>query len=110
MLEMPFVLFTMPLWVSRTGSASDWCALREALYKCMNTIQYNCNCMSNIVNCTFNSVNCVHDNVNCTLDTVNCMPENVNCMHDNVTCTFEKCQPHILCHKIHYLGIFTKTF
>src|SRR6218665_874828 len=32
------------LWVSRTGSASDWCALQEALYKCKiqyNTIQYN---------------------------------------------------------------------
>src|SRR6218665_2948584 len=30
------------LWVSRTGSASDWCALEEALYKCIdNTIQYN---------------------------------------------------------------------
>ena len=25
----------------RTGSASDWCALREALYKSLNTIQYN---------------------------------------------------------------------
>src|SRR6218665_307140 len=29
------------LWVSRTGSASDWCALPEALYKCIDTIQYN---------------------------------------------------------------------
>ena|SRR6218665_2871592 len=29
------------LWVSRTGSASDWCALHEALYKCIDTIQYN---------------------------------------------------------------------
>src|SRR6218665_148337 len=28
-------------WVSRTGSASDWCALQEALYKCTDTIQYN---------------------------------------------------------------------
>src|SRR6218665_1937519 len=28
------------LWVSRTGSASDWCALQEALYKCIDTIQY----------------------------------------------------------------------
>ena len=27
------------LWVSRTGSASDWCALQEALYKCIDTIQ-----------------------------------------------------------------------
>jgi len=29
------------LFVSRTGSASDWCALQEALYKCIDTIQYN---------------------------------------------------------------------
>src|SRR6218665_591986 len=29
------------LWVSRTGSASDSCALQEALYKCIDTIQYN---------------------------------------------------------------------
>jgi len=29
------------LWVTRTGSASDWCALQEALYKCIDTIQYN---------------------------------------------------------------------
>src|SRR6218665_1327147 len=29
------------LWVSRNGSASDWCALQEALYKCIDTIQYN---------------------------------------------------------------------
>src|SRR6218665_2384679 len=29
------------LWVSRTGSASDWCVLQEALYKCIDTIQYN---------------------------------------------------------------------
>src|SRR6218665_2503460 len=29
------------LWVSRTGRASDWCALQEALYKCIDTIQYN---------------------------------------------------------------------
>src|SRR6218665_3673127 len=28
------------LWVSRTGSASDWCALQEALYKCINS-KYN---------------------------------------------------------------------
>jgi len=28
-------------WVSRTGSASDWSALQEALYKCIDTIQYN---------------------------------------------------------------------
>src|SRR6218665_2684430 len=28
------------LWVSRTGSASHWCALQEALYKCIDTIQY----------------------------------------------------------------------
>src|SRR6218665_2233604 len=29
------------LGVSRTGSASEWCALQEALYKCIGTIQYN---------------------------------------------------------------------
>src|SRR6218665_74371 len=29
------------LWVSHTGSASDWCALQEALCKCIDTIQYN---------------------------------------------------------------------
>jgi len=29
------------LWVSRTGRASDWCAPQEALYKCIDTIQYN---------------------------------------------------------------------
>src|SRR6218665_272204 len=28
------------LWVSCTGSASDWCALQEELYKCIDTIQY----------------------------------------------------------------------
>ena len=28
------------LWVSRTGSVSDWCALQEALDKCIDTIQY----------------------------------------------------------------------
>src|SRR6218665_3212028 len=28
------------LWVSRTGSASDCCAFQEALYKCIDTIQY----------------------------------------------------------------------
>src|SRR6218665_2401356 len=27
-------------WVSRTRSASDWCALQETLYKCIDTIQY----------------------------------------------------------------------
>jgi len=27
------------LWVSRTGSASDWFALQEAPYKCTDTIQ-----------------------------------------------------------------------
>ena len=31
-------------------SASDWCALREALYKLIDTIQYNTFCMS-IHNC-----------------------------------------------------------
>src|SRR6218665_952518 len=29
------------LWVSRTGSTSDWRALQEVLYKCIDTIQYN---------------------------------------------------------------------
>jgi len=29
------------LWVSCTGSASDWCTLEEALYKCIDTLQYN---------------------------------------------------------------------
>src|ERR1043165_8041110 len=29
------------LWVFRTGSASDWCALRESIYKLIDTIQYN---------------------------------------------------------------------
>src|SRR6218665_3799179 len=39
----PFVLSRLlsSLWVSRTGSTSDWCALQEALYKCIDTIQYN---------------------------------------------------------------------
>ena len=36
-----WVLRMSPLWVSRTGSASDWCALQEELYKCIDTIQYN---------------------------------------------------------------------
>src|SRR6218665_1029712 len=27
--------------VSRTGSASDWCALQEALYKCINVMCIN---------------------------------------------------------------------
>ena len=29
------------LCVSCNGSASDWCALQEALYKCIDTVQYN---------------------------------------------------------------------
>jgi len=29
------------LWVSRTGSAPYWCALQEALYKCIDTIHTN---------------------------------------------------------------------
>src|SRR6218665_2344766 len=29
------------IWVSRTGSASDWYTLQEALYKCIDTIQYD---------------------------------------------------------------------
>src|SRR6218665_2607 len=36
------------LWVSHTGSASDWCALQEALYKCIDTIQYNTIMLVNI--------------------------------------------------------------
>src|SRR6218665_2863436 len=28
------------LWVSCTGSTSDWCALQQVLYKCIDTIQY----------------------------------------------------------------------
>jgi len=28
----------LSLWVSPAGSASDWCALQEALYKCTDTI------------------------------------------------------------------------
>jgi len=27
--------------LSHHGNASDWCALQEALYKCIDTIQYN---------------------------------------------------------------------
>src|SRR6218665_561201 len=34
-------LFSLGVWVSRTGSTSDWCALQEALYKCIDIIQYN---------------------------------------------------------------------
>ena len=34
-------LLLSSLWVSRTGSASDWCALQEALYTCIDTIPYN---------------------------------------------------------------------
>src|SRR6218665_3004629 len=28
-------------WVFCTGSASDWCAIQEVLYKCIDTRQYN---------------------------------------------------------------------
>ena len=41
--QVPLFVFSRllsSLWVSRTGSASDWCALQEALYKCIDTIQY----------------------------------------------------------------------
>src|SRR6218665_2902721 len=38
--------FYSPLWVSHTGSVSDWHALQEALYKCIDTIQYNIACGS----------------------------------------------------------------
>jgi len=48
-VPLKFIIWTLlprwnlsSLWVSRTGSASDRCALQEALYKCTNTIQYNC--------------------------------------------------------------------
>ena len=34
-------LLLSSLWFSRTGSASDWCELQEAQYKCIDTIQYN---------------------------------------------------------------------
>src|SRR6218665_237923 len=36
-----FRLLLSSLWVSRTGSTSNWCALQEALYKSIDTIQYN---------------------------------------------------------------------
>jgi len=37
-----YTLILCSLWVSRTGStSSDWCALQEALCKCVNTIQNN---------------------------------------------------------------------
>jgi len=29
------------MWCNRIFIASDWCALQEALYKCIDTIQYN---------------------------------------------------------------------
>src|SRR6218665_557294 len=35
------LLMLSALWVSRTGSASDWFALQEALYKCIDKIKYN---------------------------------------------------------------------
>jgi len=39
------------LWDSHTGSASDWCALREVLYKCIDTIQYIfvCLCFAGVI-------------------------------------------------------------
>ena len=43
-------LNTASLWVSRTGSASDWCALQEALYKCIDTIQYTIQCINALLN------------------------------------------------------------
>ena len=33
------LVYVSSLWVSRTGSASHWWALQEALYKCIDTIQ-----------------------------------------------------------------------
>src|SRR6218665_1287478 len=44
------------LWVSRTGIASDWCALQKALYKCIDTIQYK-----------YISTHDMHWNCSCTL-------------------------------------------
>ena len=44
--EIQTMSYIPNLWVSRTGSASDWCALQEALYKCIDTIQYNNNSLS----------------------------------------------------------------
>jgi len=52
------VLYSINTLVSRTGRAFDWCALQEALYKCIDTIQiiqYNtmadfcvgCSCCAN---------------------------------------------------------------
>jgi len=35
------VLLLSSFWVSRTRSTSDWSALQEALYKCIDTMQYN---------------------------------------------------------------------
>src|SRR6218665_3846000 len=40
------------LWVSRTGRASDWCVLQEALYKCIDTIQYNATTNTTTTNTT----------------------------------------------------------
>ena len=40
-IEKQTIQLLSSFWVSRTGSASDWCALQEALYKCIDTIQYN---------------------------------------------------------------------
>ena len=40
-VHLDTLLLLSSLWVSRTGSAGDWCALQEALYKCIDTIQYN---------------------------------------------------------------------
>src|SRR6218665_2072486 len=41
LIYLPLPRLLSSLWVSRTGSASDWCALQEVLYKCIDTIQYN---------------------------------------------------------------------
>ena len=37
--KLILMYITSSLWVSRTGSTSDWCALQEVLYKCISTIQ-----------------------------------------------------------------------
>jgi len=36
-----FLRLLSSLWVSSTASASDWCARQEALYKYIDTIQYD---------------------------------------------------------------------
>ena len=40
-------------WVSCTVSASDWCALQEALYTCIDIIQNNTMAMASVSECRF---------------------------------------------------------